>query len=124
MLNLAMWLKKHDFKLDQVQTFYPSPMALATAMYHSEKNPLKKVRYKSEKMFVPKELDQRRLQKAFLRYHDPQNWDVIRTALKAMNKSELIGDGENQLIPAAENKRTSHHKVRSKTGRRKKPTRR
>jgi len=124
MLNLAMWLKRHDFKLDQVQTFYPSPMALATAMYHSEKNPLKKVRYKSEKMFVPKELDQRRLQKAFLRYHDPQNWDVIRTALKAMNKSELIGDGENQLIPAAENKRTSHHKVRSKTGRRKKPTRR
>jgi len=124
MLNLAMWLKRHDFKLDQVQTFYPSPKTLATAMYHSEKNPLKKVRYKSEKMFVPKELDQRRLQKAFLRYHDPQNWDVIRTALKAMNKSELIGDGENQLIPAAENKRTSHHKVRSKTGRRKKPTRR
>ena len=125
MLNLAMWLKKHDFKLDQVQTFYPSPMALATAMYHSEKNPLKKVRYKSEKLFVPKELEQRRLQKAFLRYHDPQNWDVIRTALKEMNKSEFIGDGENQLIPAPENTRTTNHnKVRSKTGRRKKPTRR
>jgi uncharacterized radical SAM protein YgiQ len=125
MLNLAMWLKKHDFKLDQVQTFYPSPMALATAMYHSEKNPLKKVRYKSEKMFVPKELEQRRLQKAFLRYHDPNNWDVIRTALKEMNKSQLIGDGENQLVPAPENTRTgNHHKVRSKTGRRKKPTRR
>ncbi len=125
MLNLAMWLKKHDFKLDQVQTFYPSPMALATAMYHSEKNPLKKVRYKSEKLFVPKELDQRRLQKAFLRYHDPQNWDVIRTALKDMNKTELIGDGENQLVPALENTRTvNHNKIRPKTGRRKKPTRR
>lgn len=125
MLNLAMWLKKNDFELDQVQTFYPSPMAMATAMYHSEKNPLKKVRYKSEKMFVPKELDQRRLQKAFLRYHDPKNWDVIRTALKAMNKTELIGDGENQLIPAPENTRTSNHsKAHSKTGRRKKPTRR
>jgi len=100
-------------------------MALATAMYHSEKNPLKKVRYKSEKLFVPKELEQRRLQKAFLRYHDPQNWDVIRTALKEMNKSEFIGDGENQLIPAPENTRTTNHnKVRSKTGRRKKPTRR
>ncbi len=125
MMNLALWLKKYDFKLDQVQTFYPSPMAMATAMYHSEKNPLKKVRYKSEKMFVPKELEQRRLQKAFLRYHDPQNWDVIRTALKEMNRSELIGDGDNQLVPAPEYSRTGNHKkVHSKTGRRKKPSRR
>jgi uncharacterized radical SAM protein YgiQ len=130
MLNLALWLKKNDFRLDQVQTFYPSPMAMATAMYHSAKNPLKKVRYKSEKMYVPKELDQRRLQKAFLRYHDPKNWDVLRAALKAMNKTELIGDGENQLIPAPENSRTGYTKTmqqnknRSKTGRRKKPTRR
>jgi uncharacterized radical SAM protein YgiQ len=125
MLNLALWLKKNDFKLDQVQTFYPSPMAMATAMYHSEKNPLKKVRYKSEKVFIPKELEQRRLQKAFLRYHDPKNWDVIREALKAMNKSELIGDGKNQLVPAAENSRkTNYNKNRSKTGRRKKPSRR
>ncbi len=125
MLNLAMWLKKNDFKLDQVQTFYPSPMAMATAMYHSEKNPLKKVRYKSEKVFIPKELDQRRLQKAFLRYHDPKNWDVIRAALKEMNKPELIGDGENQLVPASENTRTvNYNKNRAKSGRRKKPTRR
>ena len=94
-------------------------------MYHSEKNPLKKVRYKSEKLFVPKELEHRRLQKAFLRYHDPNNWDVIRAALKDMNKSELIGDGENQLVPAPENTRKAHtNKNRTKTGRRKKPARR
>jgi uncharacterized radical SAM protein YgiQ len=125
MLNLALWLKKHDFKLDQVQTFYPSPMAMATAMYHSEKNPLKKVRYKSEKVFIPKELEQRRLQKAFLRYHDPNNWNMIRAALKEMNKTELIGDGKNQLVPAAENSRKpNYNKNHSKTGRRKKPSRR
>ncbi len=125
MLNLALWLKKNDFKLDQVQTFYPSPMAMATAMYHSEKNPLKKVRYKSEKVFIPKELEQRRLQKAFLRYHDPKNWDVIRAALKEMNKTELIGDGENQLIPAAEKSRSViHNKNRKrKTARRNKSSR-
>ncbi len=100
MLNLALWLKKYNFKLDQVQTFYPSPMALATAMYHSGKDPLHKVKYKSDKIFVPKELEQRRLQKAFLRYHDSNNWDVLRAALKDMNRSELIGDGVNQLIPS------------------------
>ena len=101
MLNLALWLKQNNFKLDQVQTFYPSPMALATAMYHSGKDPLHKVKYKSDKVFVPKDLEQRRLQKSFLRYHDPNNWDVLRAALKNMNRSELIGDGDKQLIPAA-----------------------
>ncbi|MFT5133703.1 MAG: putative radical SAM protein YgiQ [Gammaproteobacteria bacterium] len=108
MLKLALWLKKNDFKLDQVQTFYPSPMAMATAMYHSEKNPLKKLRYKSESLYVPKDLDQRRLQKAFLRYHDPKNWDMLRASLIAMNKAELIGNGEHQLIPAADNSRTGY----------------
>ncbi|NKB32076.1 MAG: YgiQ family radical SAM protein [Pseudomonadales bacterium] len=99
MMNLSLWLKQHDFKPDQVQTFYPSPMALATAMYYSEKNPLEKVRYKSEKLNVCKELDQRRLQKAFLRYHDEKNWPLLRKALKELGRSDLIGTGEKHLIP-------------------------
>lgn len=123
MLSLALWLKKHNFKLDQVQTFYPSPMALATAMYHSERDPLHKVRYKSDKMYVPKDLEQRRLQKSFLRYHDPKNWDSIRDALRKMGKAELIGDGPNQLIPAEDrkyNRKTNAHK--NKFNNKKKPS--
>ena len=99
MLNLSMWLKEHKFKPDQVQTFYPSPMALATAMYYSERNPLAKVRYKSEKLKVVKDIDQRRLQKAFLRYHDEKNWPVLREALQGMGRSDLIGNGSQHLIP-------------------------
>ena len=99
MLNLSLWLKEHGFKPDQVQTFYPSPMALATAMYYSEKNPLEKVRYKSEKLSVCKDLDQRRLQKAFLRYHDEKNWPALRKALSDLNRSDLIGLGKQHLIP-------------------------
>src|SRR5690606_29089126 len=91
MMNLARWLKKHKFNVDQVQTFYPSPMSLATAMYHSDRNPLKPLRYKSKKMYTPKNEAQRRLQKAFLRYHDPANWATLRKALIAMGKKELIG---------------------------------
>lgn len=106
MLNLALWLKTHQFKPDQVQTFYPSPMALATAMYYSEKNPLEKVRYKSEKLNVCKDIDQRRLQKAFLRYHDEKNWPLLREELKRMGRSDLIGTGEKHLIPPAETKRS------------------
>ncbi|MDF1762794.1 MAG: YgiQ family radical SAM protein [Oleibacter sp.] len=100
MMNLALWLKKQKMRVDQVQTFYPSPMSLATAMYHSQRNPLQRMSYKSEKMHIPRELSQRRLQKAFLRYHDAKNWPMLRTELKAMGRSDLIGSGPNALIPA------------------------
>ncbi len=105
MLNLSMWLKEHKFKPDQVQTFYPSPMALATAMYYSERNPLAKVRYKSEKLKVVKDIDQRRLQKAFLRYHDEKNWPILRDALQDMGRSDLIGNSSQHLIPSVPQKK-------------------
>jgi len=100
MVNLALWLKKNDMKVDQVQTFYPSPMSLATAMYHSGKNPLKKVTYKSNRVNIVRQIEQRQLQKALLRYHDKTGWKLIRDALNRMGMNRLIGDGENQLIPA------------------------
>ncbi len=100
MMNLALWLKRNDFRADQVQNFYPSPMATATAMYYTGKNPLKRIRSKdSEEVFVAKSAEQRRLHKAFLRYHDPNNWPMLRDALKAMGRGDLIGNGEHQLIP-------------------------
>jgi uncharacterized radical SAM protein YgiQ len=100
MVNLALWLKQNKFRLDQVQNFYPSPMATATAMYHTGRNPLKKLSYKAEKVFTAKGERNRRLQKALLRYHDPKNWPVIREALRAMGRQDLIGHGKNQLVPA------------------------
>jgi uncharacterized radical SAM protein YgiQ len=100
MLNLALWLKQNGFRADQVQAFLPSPMATATAMYHTGKNPLRKVTTKSEEVFTAKGLKQRRLHKAFLRYHDPNNWPLLRAALKRMGRAELIGNSKRHLIPA------------------------
>ena len=102
MLSLALWLKQNDFKPDQVQTFYPSPMSLATAMYHSGKNPLKAVTYKSEDVVTIKEAKQRVVQKGFLRYHDPDNWSALRKTLREMGRADLIGDGVNKLVPGEE----------------------
>ncbi|MGB5624947.1 MAG: DUF3362 domain-containing protein, partial [Woeseiaceae bacterium] len=98
MVNLALWLKKNDFLADQVQAFYPSPMATATAMYHSGKNPLRKVTYKSDTVEIVKSPEKRRLHKALLRYHDPKNWPMIREALKEMHLGHLIGSGEGKLV--------------------------
>jgi uncharacterized radical SAM protein YgiQ len=99
MLNLALWLKRNGFRADQVQTFLPSPMATATAMYHSGKNPLRKVTRVSEEVFIPKGLRMRRLHKAFLRYHDANNWPLLREALKRMGREDLIGNGKRHLVP-------------------------
>ena len=99
MLELALWLKQNGFRADQVQAFLPSPMATATAMYHSGKNPLRKVTRASEPVHIPKGLKQRRLHKAFLRYHDANNWPMLRAALRRMHRTDLIGSGKHQLIP-------------------------
>jgi uncharacterized radical SAM protein YgiQ len=100
MLQLALWLKRHGFRADQVQAFLPGPMATATAMYHSGRNPLKRITRDSETVRIPKGLKVRRLHKAFLRYHDPDNWPVLREALRRMGRTDLIGSGRRHLVPA------------------------
>lgn len=114
MLNLALWLKENGFRADQVQNFYPSPMASATAMYFSERDPLHRVNYKTEKVSIPKGIRQRKLHKAFLRYHDPDNWPLLREALKSMGKAHLIGYGKKHLIPPTQPKQESRHPGLSK----------
>ncbi|MCB1957034.1 MAG: DUF3362 domain-containing protein, partial [Rhodocyclaceae bacterium] len=99
MLNLALWLKGNGLRVDQVQNFLPTPMALATAMWHSGRNPLKKLAGGGEPVDIVRGGRQRRLHKAFLRYHDPENWPLLREALKAMGRADLIGNTARHLVP-------------------------
>jgi hypothetical protein len=100
MMNLALWLKDNNFKVDQVQNFYPSPMASASTMFATERNPLKPIKASnSEPLFSAKTKDQRALHKAFLRYHDPEGWPILRAALLKMGKAHLIGRGPKHLVP-------------------------
>ncbi|MGK2925470.1 MAG: YgiQ family radical SAM protein, partial [Lysobacterales bacterium] len=110
MVNLALWLKQNGFQADQVQGFYPSPMATATAMYHSGKNPLRKVTYKSAGVDIVKSPPRRRLHKALLRYHDPANWPLIREALKQLKLAHLIGEGPTHLVPHEQPAKDEAHK--------------
>ena len=134
MLNLALWLKQNGFRADQVQAYLPSPMALATAMWHSGYNPLKKISRGEKTVFSPKGMRQRRLHKAFLRYHDANNWPLLREALKKMGRADLIGNGKHQLVPNWQPRgtgdnggdkprpfRTKHSAVKKKVGRNRDP---
>jgi uncharacterized radical SAM protein YgiQ len=131
MLELALWLKQNGYRADQVQAFLPSPMATATAMWHSGKNPLRKITHGSEDVHIPKGLKVRRLHKAFLRWHDANNWPILREALRRMGRADLIGAGKHQLIPAwqplgtgdaHEGRRTPRHAQQQTPGSSNKPT--
>jgi uncharacterized radical SAM protein YgiQ len=98
MLELALWCKQSGFRPDQVQTFLPTPMALATAMYHSERNPLARIAG-GKPVEVAKGDKQRRLHKAFLRYHAEENWPLLREALVKMGRRDLVGLGKDCLVP-------------------------
>jgi len=101
MLELALWLKRNGFRPNQVQAFLPTPMALATAMYHTGRNPLRPIGSDGgEPVTTAKGLRKRRLHKAFLRYHDPENWPLLRRALREMGREDLIGSSKRHLIPA------------------------
>jgi uncharacterized radical SAM protein YgiQ len=102
MLNLSLWLKRNRFKPDQVQAFYPTPMATATAMYHSGRDALRKITRKprsGDEVVTPRGKRHRDLHKAFLRWHDRKNWPLLRTALKRMGREDLIGTGPECLVP-------------------------
>jgi uncharacterized radical SAM protein YgiQ len=107
MLNLALWLKRNNFRPDQVQAFLPSPMASATAMYHTGLNPLRSLKAKA-RVHTVKGLERRRLHKAFLRYHDPNNWPTLRDALRKMGREDLIGSGKHHLVPSWQPAGTGH----------------
>ncbi len=117
MLELALWLKRNGFRADQVQAFLPSPMANATTMYHTGKNPLRKVTTTSEEVVIPKGMKVRRLHKAFLRYHDANNWPMLREALRRMGRADLIGSGKHQLIPSYQPPGTGHKPEGARKGR-------
>jgi gamma-glutamyltranspeptidase len=88
-------------------------MATATAMYHSGKNPLKRVGRDSEAVDIVRGDKRRRLHKAFLRYHDPNNWPLLREALKAMGHAPIVAApdstdfGSAQLVARLDEQQTS-----------------
>ncbi len=129
MLQLALWLKQNGFRLDQVQGFLPTPLAIASAMYHTGKNPLRKVDRQSEDISSPKGIKQRRLHKAFLRYHDANNWPLLRETLKKMGRTDLIGNGKRHLVPSwqpqgtGESNNSERNITKTKNTRRKKISR-
>jgi len=106
MVEVALWLKEHGYRPQQVQTFLPTPMTVATAMYHTGLQVL--APGGGAPIPVPRDLQTRRLHKAFLRYFDAENWPLLREALARLGRAELIGNTKRHLVPAYQPRGTGH----------------
>lgn len=95
MIELALFLKRSGYRPDKVQDFIPSPMDIATCMYHTGLDPMT-----GQEVYVPRNGRDRRLQRALLHYFKPENYLDVRAALQEAGRSDLMGDGPDCLISA------------------------
>jgi uncharacterized radical SAM protein YgiQ len=95
MIDLAVFLKRHGYRPDQVQDFIPAPFDVATAMYYTGMDPFTK-----KPVHVARQLRDRKLQRALMQFFKPENYFEVREALRQAGRQDLIGSGCDCLIPA------------------------
>jgi uncharacterized radical SAM protein YgiQ len=94
MIDVALYLKRTGYRVEQVQDFLPGPFDVATCMYHTGIDPMT-----GRSVYVPRGMRERRMQKALLQYAKPENYRLVREALLQAGRSDLVGDGPECLIP-------------------------
>lgn len=84
-IELALFLKNYHFIPDQVQDFYPTPGTLSTCMYYTELDP-----YTMEHIYVPKTMEEKKMQRALIHFNKKENRDICIKALKLGKREDLI----------------------------------
>ncbi|XZE19031.1 YgiQ family radical SAM protein [Pirellulaceae bacterium SH449] len=95
MIELALFLKRNGYKPDQVQDFIPAPLDIATSMYYTGLDP-----FSLKPVFIAKALRDRKSQRALMQFFKPENYFEVRDALRSVNRTDLIGEGCDCLIPS------------------------
>ena len=93
-VELALFLKKNHIRPEQVQDFYPTPATVSTCMFYTGLDP-----YTMQEVYVPRTPEEKAMQRALLQYFRPQNREIVVRALIKAHRTDLIGSGENCLIP-------------------------
>lgn len=92
-VELALFLKSHHIRPEQVQDFYPTPGTISTCMFYTELDP-----YTMEKVYVAKSKEEKAMQRALLQYFDPSKYELVRKALIRAGRRDLIGNSPKCLI--------------------------
>jgi uncharacterized radical SAM protein YgiQ len=95
-VQLAEYVRDMGYYVEQVQDFTPTPSTLSTCMYYTGYDP-----YRQKEVYVPKSVEERKMQRALLQYKNPENYDYVKKALIDAGRKDLIGSGPKCLIPSA-----------------------
>ncbi len=98
-IELALYLKKNKINPEQVQDFYPTPGTASTCMYHTGIDP-----FTMKSVYVAKDYASKQAQRALLQFYRRENQPLIRRVLQSHGRGDLIGYGDNCLVPPAERK--------------------
>lgn len=93
-INMALWLKKWGYQPEQVQDFYPTPGTISTVIFYTGIHPMT-----GKEIYVCRDYKEKQMQRALLQFGKPQNRATVREALKFAHREDLIGYGENCLVP-------------------------
>jgi len=94
-IELAEYIREMGYNPEQVQDFYPTPSTLSTVMYYTGLDPRT-----MDKVYVPTDPHEKAMQRALIQYRDPKNYYLVREALLAAHREDLIGSGPKCLIRA------------------------
>ena len=94
-VELAEYIRDMGYNPEQVQDFYPTPSTLSTVMYYTGLDPRT-----MEKVYVPTDPHEKAMQRALIQYRNPKNYYLVREALIAAHREDLIGSGPKCLIRA------------------------
>lgn len=106
-VELAVFLKKHNIRPEQVQDFYPTPGTISTAMFYTGLDP-----YTLQPIYVPRSAEEKRLQRALLQYYKKENRPLIEKALTLAKRRDLIGTAPSCLIAPEQEDRNAQKKTK------------
>ena len=111
-VELALFLKRHNMRPEQVQDFYPTPGTASTCMFYTGLDPAT-----MKPVYVPRSAEEKAMQRALLQYFEPKNRALVAQALKKAGRGELIGQGRDCLVngPPAE-RRMAQYAARKNKG--------
>ncbi len=93
-IDLALFLKRHNIRPEQVQDFYPTPGTISTAMFYTGLDPMT-----MEEVYVPKDPKEKRMQRILLQYYKPEIRREVIEVLKYAKRTDLIGTSKDCLVP-------------------------
>lgn len=92
-VELAEAVRDMGYMPEQVQDFYPTPSTMSTCMFYTGVDPRT-----MEPVYIPRDPHEKAMQRALIQYRKPENYKLVKEALRKAGREDLIGYGAKCLI--------------------------